>query len=107
VIWGVTAAGLLLGGAWTDRRPLQFGPLQIGGLATLGLFVGKLFFVDLAALPALWRIALFLGFGAVFLAISYLLPGLTVGPSMGPSRQPEAEKKPEAEEGEEGLPSDR
>jgi uncharacterized membrane protein len=90
VIWGVTAAGLLLGGAWTDRRPLQ-----IGGLATLGLFVGKLFFVDLAALPALGRIALFLGFGGVFLAISYLLPGLT----MGPSRQPGAE------EDEEDLPS--
>jgi uncharacterized membrane protein len=92
VIWGVTAAGLLLGGAWTDRRPLQ-----IGGLATLGLFVGKLFFVDLAALPALGRIALFLGFGAVFLAISYLLPGLTMG----------ASPQPEAEEDEEDLPSSR
>lgn len=74
-VWGVTAAALLVGGAWADRRPVQ-----IGGLATLGLFVGKLFLVDLASLPALWRIGLFLGFGAAFLAISYLLPGLVVGP---------------------------
>jgi hypothetical protein len=50
---------------------------------------GKLFFVDLAALSALGRIALFLGFGAVFLVISYLLPRLT----MGASRQPEAKEQ--------------
>jgi len=74
--WGVTAAALLVGGAWAERRSVQ-----IGGLATLGLFVGKLFFVDLAALPALWRIVLFLGFGGAFLAISYLLPNLLVRPA--------------------------
>jgi hypothetical protein len=71
VVWGGTATALLLGGAW-KRRPL----LQKTGLAVLALFVGKLFFIDLAALSALGRIALFLGAGAGFLLISYLLPDL-------------------------------
>ncbi|MCS3661442.1 DUF2339 domain-containing protein [Salinibacter ruber] len=42
----------------------------------LTLFAGRLFFVDLATLPTLDRIGLFLGMCAGFLAISYLLPGL-------------------------------
>jgi len=71
LLWGLTAALLLVAGARTDRRPLQ-----IAGLAVLAAFVGKLVLVDLASLPPLWRIALFLGFGAAFLALSYLLPGL-------------------------------
>jgi len=77
-VWGATAAALLVGGAWADTRSVQFS-----GLATLGLFVGKLFFVDLASLAALWRIALFLGSGIAFLAISYLLPGFVVGRPKG------------------------
>jgi len=76
LFWGVTAAALLVAGARLDRRPLQ-----IGGLAVLAAFVAKLFLVDLASLPPLWRIALFLGFGAAFLGISYLLPGLLPAPS--------------------------
>ena len=41
------------------------------GLGTLLLVVGKLFVVDLAAVGTIWRIALFLGFGVVFLVLSY------------------------------------
>lgn len=70
-LWGGTAVALLLGGAWT-RTAL----VQKGGLAVLALFVGKLFFVDLETLSTLGRIVLFLGTGAGFLVISYLLPGL-------------------------------
>jgi uncharacterized membrane protein len=58
-------------GVWS-RRSL----VQKSGLVVLTLFVGKLFFVDLATLPTLDRIGLFLGMCAGFLAISYLLPGL-------------------------------
>ena len=76
VVWGATAVGLLVVGTW--RRAAS---LQRAGLATLALFVGKLFWVDLAALPALGRITLFLGAGAAFLGISYALPG--VGPGDG------------------------
>ena len=71
LIWGLTAALLLLGGAW--RR---HDHVQKAGLATLAVFVAKLFLIDLAALSALWRIALFLGAGGGFLLISYSLPGL-------------------------------
>ena len=69
-VWASTAAALLAGGAW--RRWFS---LRIGGLTTLALFVLKLFLVDLASLPALWRIVLFLGSGGSFLALSYVLPG--------------------------------
>ncbi len=69
--WGTTAVLLLAAGAW-HRKSL----VQKAGLAVLALFVGKLFFVDLAALSALWRIAMFLGAGGVFLLLSYALPGL-------------------------------
>lgn len=71
LVWGLTAGALLASGVLRDSRRAQEA-----GLATLGLFVGKLFFVDLAALPALWRIALFLGAGGGFLLLSYALPGI-------------------------------
>lgn len=76
VVWGSTAAALLLGGAWT-RHPL----FQKTGLAVLVLFVGKLFFVDLDTLSALGRVVLFLGAGSGFLLISYLLPDLSGAPA--------------------------
>jgi uncharacterized membrane protein len=46
------------------------------GLATLGIVVGKLLFVDLAEVAAHWRILLFMGFGGVLLALGYYLPRL-------------------------------
>jgi uncharacterized membrane protein len=70
-VWALTAVALLLAG--TARRVQG---LLVAGLATLGLFVGKLFLVDLSALPALWRIALFLASGGLFVLLSYSLPGL-------------------------------
>jgi uncharacterized membrane protein len=71
LVWGLTAGALLAFGVL--RRS---GRVQGAGLATLGLFVGKLFLVDLAALPALWRIGLFLGAGGGLLLLSYALPGI-------------------------------
>ena len=40
-------------------------------MGTLLVLVGKLFLVDLARLEAIWRILLFLGFGGLFLVLSY------------------------------------
>lgn len=71
VAWGVTAVALLVAGTGARERRVQ-----VVALLTLGLFVGKLFLVDLATLPALWRILLFLGAGGLFLVLSYSLPGL-------------------------------
>ena len=70
-VWGLTALVLLVGSA-RRRSPL----LSYAALGTLLLFVGKLFLIDLARLPALWRILLFLGFGAAFLGVSRFVPAL-------------------------------
>lgn len=68
VAWGVYSLGLLFFGM-SRTRPL----VEKTALATLLLVVAKLFLVDLAALEAIYRIVLFMGFGAVFLFFSYAL----------------------------------
>ncbi len=71
IAWGLYAAGLLVAGLRID------GPSLIRtGMATLFLVVGKLFLVDLAGVEAVWRIMLFLGFGGLFLVLSYYLQQL-------------------------------
>lgn len=79
-LWGLTGLALLVGGTWRQHLPTQYA-----AGATLFLFVGKLFLVDLVALPALLRILLFLGAGGAFLALSYALPSLLPKPSGPPS----------------------
>lgn len=64
--WGVYAIGLLLGARGARRV----------ALVTLFLAVAKLVLHDLSQVEAIWRILLFLGFGGVFLAISYYVPDL-------------------------------
>jgi hypothetical protein len=71
VAWGVYAAALLVAGLRLDRVELR-----TTALATLALVVAKLFLVDLAKLQAIWRVLLFMGFGAAFLALSYYFPSL-------------------------------
>lgn len=64
--WGVYAIGLLLAARGARRI----------ALITLLLAVAKLVLHDLSQVEAIWRILLFLGFGGVFLAISYYVPDL-------------------------------
>jgi hypothetical protein len=71
VAWGVYAVVLLVLGFRLDRHVLR-----LTALCTIGLVVGKLFLVDLAQVQALWRVLLFMGFGALFLLLSYFLPNL-------------------------------
>jgi uncharacterized membrane protein len=71
VAWGAYAVTLLGAGLRLGRRRMK-----LAGLATVFLVVGKLFLVDLDALPALWRVLLFIGFGGALLLASYALPGL-------------------------------
>ncbi|MBD0319284.1 MAG: DUF2339 domain-containing protein [Gemmatimonadetes bacterium] len=68
VAWGAYALGLLFFGMSRGRALVEKT-----ALATLLVLVAKLFLVDLAALEAIYRILLFLGFGAVFLFFSYAL----------------------------------
>ena len=66
VIWGVDGATLLVVGLRKSIRSIR-----TLGLVTLLAVVAKLFLVDLVSVPAIWRILLFIGFGGVFLALSY------------------------------------
>ena len=66
ITWGTYAISLLIIGL---RRNLN--RLVMVAMGTLLLVVGKLFLVDLATVEAIWRILLFLGFGGLFLALSY------------------------------------
>lgn len=71
IAWGLYAVGLLVAGLRLDRVSLVRG-----GMATLFLVVGKLFLVDLAEVEAFWRVLLFVGFGVLFLSLSYYLRAL-------------------------------
>ena len=47
--------------------------MQLAGLVTLGIVAAKLLLVDMAQVDVIWRILLFMGFGAAFLGLSYLI----------------------------------
>lgn len=66
VSWGVYALLILFVGFWKNIVPLRFI-----GMATIFLVVAKLFLVDLTQIQTLLRILLFIGFGALFLAVGY------------------------------------
>jgi uncharacterized membrane protein len=71
VAWGMIGILLLI----LSLR-MNHNQLQKLAMATLFLVVGKLFLVDLSALETIWRVLLFLGFGAVFMFISYYFQNL-------------------------------
>jgi hypothetical protein len=71
IAWGIYAAGLLVVGLRLDHTGIVRA-----GMATLFLVVAKLFLVDLSEVEAVWRILLFLGFGGLFLILSYYLQAL-------------------------------
>ena len=73
VTWGLYALVLLIAGLRLERNRF----LMNTGIGTLFLVVAKLFLVDLALVDAIWRILLFLGFGGVFLVLSYYLQKVT------------------------------
>jgi hypothetical protein len=68
IAWGAYGLALLLVGLRRGRSILEKT-----GIATLFAVVAKLFLVDLSALHPLFRVLLFLGFGGVFLFLSYSL----------------------------------
>jgi uncharacterized membrane protein len=61
--WAALGFGSLVAGLVREVRPLR-----LAGLALLGLAVGKVFIVDLAALESIWRVASFLALGLLLLA---------------------------------------
>jgi uncharacterized membrane protein len=74
IAWGVYGAILLVAALRLNSTPLR----QVA-LGTLVLMVAKLFIVDLSELETIWRVLLFMGFGAIFLLLSYYFPKLWRG----------------------------
>lgn len=75
IAWGVYGITLLLVGLRRDS-----GIIRKVALGTLLLVVAKLFLVDLARLEGIWRVLLFLGFGGLFLVLSYYFRALWKAP---------------------------
>lgn len=71
IAWGIYAAALLIVGLRMNIH--QIRTVAVG---TLLLVVVKLFLVDLVKLKAIWRILLFIGFGGLFLVLSYYFRAL-------------------------------
>jgi uncharacterized membrane protein len=71
IAWGLHGIALMPIG-------LRAGSAMVvkAGFATLVLAIGKALVFDLAHLDPIWRIGVFLGFGAAVLAVSYLVPSL-------------------------------
>jgi len=71
VAWGLYIVALFVFGL---RKNLTV--VTKTAMATLLVLVGKLFLIDLANLETIWRVLLFLGFGAVLLLLSYYFQAL-------------------------------
>ena len=80
ITWGVHTIILLVLGL-----RLNFNQLRTVAMGTLLIVVVKLFLVDLVELETIWRILLFLGFGGLFLILSYYFRVLWK-PSYEPSK---------------------
>jgi hypothetical protein len=82
VAWGIYGAILLAAALhWRHRGGAVMLGLQALAFSALALAVAKLLAVDLVRVAMLWRVVLFMGFGATLLALSSM-----VRPRMGPSR---------------------
>lgn len=66
--WGIYGIVLLLVALRLGNKGIQ-----LAGLVTLGVVAAKLLLVDMAQVDVVWRILLFMGFGASFLGLSYLI----------------------------------
>ena len=71
VAWGASAVVLLAAGILMRERLWR----QVA-LAALFVVVAKLLMVDLGAVKAIWRVLLLVGFGALFLTLSYFFQSL-------------------------------
>lgn len=71
VSWGLCAIALLAAGIL-----LKEVNWRLLALVTLFIVVAKLLLVDLATVKAIWRVLLLIGFGALFLTLSYFFQSL-------------------------------
>jgi uncharacterized membrane protein len=76
VCWGVYGLALVIAGIYANVYAGRSRALLYVGIATLFVVVAKLLLVDLVMVDEVWRFLLFLGFGALFLGLSYYLQNL-------------------------------
>ncbi|URR36133.1 DUF2339 domain-containing protein [Thermosynechococcus sp. HN-54] len=69
--WGLFGVGLLIYGLRRDTSAVR-----TVALITLIITLVRLFFVDLINLAPVWRVLLFMGFGLIFLLLSYFFRAL-------------------------------
>ena len=67
-IWGIYSIMLLLLGLWWKKKSIRYA-----GMYTLTLVAVKLLLIDLEEVEPLIRILLFVGFGVIFMLLSYLV----------------------------------
>lgn len=85
VAWGVSAIALLAAGII-----LNDNNWRMVALVTLFVVVGKLLLIDLSTVKAIWRVLLFIGFGGLFLVLSYFFQSLWK-PAIKPAVEPPGE----------------
>ncbi|WKT81308.1 DUF2339 domain-containing protein [Thermosynechococcus sp. PP45] len=71
LVWGLFGVGLLIYGLRRDTSAVR-----TVALITLIITLVRLFFVDLIHLAPVWRVLLFMGFGLIFLLLSYFFRAL-------------------------------
>lgn len=71
LVWGLFGVGLLIYGLRRDSSAVR-----TMALITLIITLVRLFFVDLINLAPVWRVLLFMGFGLIFLLLSYFFRAL-------------------------------
>jgi hypothetical protein len=76
VAWGIYGMTLVVAGIYANRYAGQSRTLMYVGIGTLFAVVAKLLLLDLVMVDEVWRFLLFLGFGTLFLALSYYLQNL-------------------------------
>ena len=71
LLWGIYGVALFLLAMRQNNRWIR-----VAAFSTLALVVLKLFLIDLNEVEPLLRILLFLGFGIIFMMLSYILPSV-------------------------------
>ncbi|MDG2990300.1 DUF2339 domain-containing protein [Candidatus Synechococcus calcipolaris G9] len=70
-LWGLYGMGILVVGLRWDKQTAR-----IVALLTLIVTIVRLFIIDLIDLEPIWRVLLFMGFGVLFLGVSYYFRAL-------------------------------
>ncbi|MFN4278942.1 DUF2339 domain-containing protein [Thermosynechococcus sp.] len=93
LVWGLFGGGLLIYGLRRDTSAVR-----TMALITLIITLVRLFFVDLINLAPVWRVLLFIGFGLMFLLLSYFFRALWGRSPVASSRISEETPTNESEE---------